>query len=73
MRRWLILLMLLLAMPAQAFDLPGLSRDSSQYREQMERRFPAGGNAQQRSAAETRATAAERQNNAYVADRVLQA
>ncbi len=63
MRRWLILMLLLLALPAQAFDLPGLSRDSGQYREQMERRFPAGGNPQQRSAAEARATTAERQNN----------
>lgn len=63
MRRWLILVLLLLAPAAQAFDLPGLSRDSNQYREQLERRFPAGGTAQQRQAAETRATAAERQNN----------
>ncbi|MBS7812485.1 alpha-2-macroglobulin [Roseococcus pinisoli] len=63
MRRWLIIALLLLAPAAHAFDLPGLSRDSNQYREQLERRFPAGGTAQQRQAAETRATAAERQNN----------
>ena len=63
MRRWLVLLLLLMALPAQAFDLPGLSRDAGQYREQLERRFPAGGTPQQRSAAETRAIAAERQNN----------
>lgn len=63
MRRWLLLILLLLAPAAQAFDLPGLSRDSNQYREQLERRFPAGGTPQQRQAAETRATTAERQNN----------
>ncbi|WP_421993878.1 hypothetical protein, partial [Roseococcus sp.] len=63
MRRWLILALLLLAPAAHAFDLPGLSRDSSQFREQLERRFPAGGTPQQRLAAETRATTAERQNN----------
>ena len=63
MRRWLGLLLLLVALPAQAFDLPGLGRDAGQYREQLERRFPAGGTPQQRSAAETRATTAERQNN----------
>jgi len=63
MRRWLTVLLLLLSPAAQAFDLPGLSRDSNQYREQLERRFPAGGSPQQRQAAETRASTAERQNN----------
>ncbi|TCH97685.1 alpha-2-macroglobulin family protein [Roseococcus sp. SYP-B2431] len=63
MLRWLFLALLLLAPAAQAFDLPGLSRDSGRYREELERRFPAGGSAQQRQAAETRAGTAERQNN----------
>jgi len=63
MFRWLIVLAVLFTLPAQAFDLPGLSRDSGQYRQQLERRFPAGGNAQQRQAAEQRAVAAERANN----------
>jgi len=63
MIRWLVVFAMLLTFPAQAFDLPGLSRDSGQYREQLERRFPAGGNAQQRQAAEQRAVAAERANN----------
>lgn len=63
MLRWLVVLVLALATPAQAFDLPGLSRDSSQYREQLERRFPAGATPQQRQGAEQRAVAAERANN----------
>jgi uncharacterized protein YfaS (alpha-2-macroglobulin family) len=63
MFRWLVVLALFFAIPAQAFDLPGLSRDSGQYREQLERRFPAGGTAQQRQGAEQRAVAAERANN----------
>jgi uncharacterized protein YfaS (alpha-2-macroglobulin family) len=63
MLRWLVVLVLFFTLPAQAFDLPGLSRDSGQYREQLERRFPAGGTPQQRQAAEQRATTAERANN----------
>ncbi|UPY36122.1 alpha-2-macroglobulin [Sediminicoccus sp. KRV36] len=71
MRRWLVLFSLLLgpllglplALPAHAFDLPGLGRDAGQYREQLERRFPAGGTPQQRQGAEQRAVAAERANN----------
>ncbi|WP_424812553.1 alpha-2-macroglobulin family protein [Roseococcus sp. YIM B11640] len=63
MRRWVFLLLVLLAPAAHAFDLPGLSRDSGQYRNELERRFPAGGTPQQRTAAEARAATAERQNN----------
>ncbi|MDB5412769.1 MAG: hypothetical protein JWR10_1104 [Rubritepida sp.] len=63
MRGWVLLFLLLLPFTANAFDLPGLSRDSAQYRVELERRFPAGGSAQQRNAAESRATTAERQNN----------
>jgi alpha-2-macroglobulin len=63
MLRWLVVLVLLFTLPAQAFDLPGLTRDSGQYREQLERRTPAGGTPQQRQGAEQRAVAAERSNN----------
>ena len=63
MRHWLILMLLMLAIPAGAVDLPGLSQDSALYREQLERRFPAGTTPQQRTAAESRASTAERQNN----------
>ena len=68
MLRWLVVLALLVTLPglptpAGAFDLPGLSRDSGQYREQLERRFPGGGTPQQRQGAEQRAVAAERANN----------
>ncbi|MBX9752965.1 MAG: hypothetical protein K5Q68_25475, partial [Roseococcus sp.] len=63
MFRWLVVLALFFTLPAQAFDLPGLSRDSGQYREQLERRFPAGGTPQQRQGAEQRAATAERANN----------
>ena len=63
MFRWLVVFALFFTLPAQAFDLPGLSRDSAQYREQLERRFPAGGTAQQRQGAEQRAATAERANN----------
>ena len=63
MLRWLLVFVLLAATPAWAFDLPGLSRDSGQYREQLERRSPAGGTPQQRQGAEQRAITAERANN----------
>ncbi|HZH47389.1 MAG TPA: MG2 domain-containing protein, partial [Roseococcus sp.] len=56
-------LLLAFAAPAAAFDLPGLSRDSQTYRDGLERRFPAGGTPVQRSAADARIAAAERQNN----------
>lgn len=66
-RRMVVLALLfitpVLTSPAGAFDLPGLSRDSGQYREQLERRFPAGGTGTQRQGAEQRAVAAERANN----------
>ena len=65
MRRWwLILCMALWPLAAGAFDLPGLSNDSYAYREGLERRFPAGGTAQQRAAAEARIAAAERRPDA---------
>ncbi|MCX8134071.1 MAG: alpha-2-macroglobulin family protein [Roseococcus sp.] len=67
LRRWLAPLLLLVALavapPARAFDLPGLSADSDGYRLSLERRFPAGGTAQQRQQAEARAQQAERTNN----------
>lgn len=63
MFRLLAVLALFFSLPAQAFDLPGISRDSGHYREQLERRFPVGGTPQQRQAAEQRAAAAERANN----------
>ncbi|WP_027283983.1 alpha-2-macroglobulin family protein [Rubritepida flocculans] len=66
-RRWLAPLLLLAALiaapPAGAFDLPGLAADSQNYRAALERRFPAGGTAQQRQQAEARAQQAERANN----------
>lgn len=63
MRRILLLLTLLLAaLPAGAFELPGVQRDSSAYRQELMRRFP-GSSPQSRAAAETRAVQAERTNN----------
>ncbi len=61
----LLLSLLLAAVPAlaQNFDLPGLTRDSEAYQREISRRSPAGGSAQQRGGAETRAAQAERQNN----------
>ncbi len=59
-----LLAALLQASPAaQAFDLPGLSRDSDQYERTLTRRFPAGATPAQRNSAEQRASAAERTNN----------
>ncbi|WP_149541067.1 alpha-2-macroglobulin family protein [Siccirubricoccus phaeus] len=67
MLRLLILLFgLVLAAPglhAQGFDLPGLARDAAGYERELGRRFPAGATAAQKAAAESRAAAAERQNN----------
>jgi hypothetical protein len=63
MRRLLLALALLLvALPAGAFELPGVQRDSSAYRQELMRRFP-GSNPQSRAAAEARAVQAERTNN----------
>jgi uncharacterized protein YfaS (alpha-2-macroglobulin family) len=63
MRLIRLLLLLALALPglaaAQSFDLPGLGRDAGAYQREMQRRFPAGGSPQQRSAAEQRARQAE--------------
>ncbi|GGJ03380.1 alpha-2-macroglobulin [Neoroseomonas lacus] len=63
MRLVRLLMIVMLSLPglaqAQSFDLPGLSRDSGQYFEEMRRRFPAGGSPQQRLAAEQRAQQAE--------------
>jgi hypothetical protein len=65
MRRLLFaaLAMLLLALPAQAFELPGLDGDADRYENSLTRRFPAGGTPQARAAAETRARAAETRND----------
>ncbi len=66
MRRILLALAaLFLALPAfaQAPELPGLADDAARYQSELTRRFPAGGTPQQRSAAEARATQAERANN----------
>ncbi len=53
-----------LAALAQIPDLlPGITDDSERYRSDLQRRFPAGGTAQARVAAENRAVAAERANN----------
>ena len=48
---------------AQMPDLPGVATDSERYQNELQRRFPAGGTAQARVAAENRAVAAERANN----------
>ncbi|WP_431283720.1 alpha-2-macroglobulin family protein [Humitalea sp. 24SJ18S-53] len=69
MRRLLALLAILLglASPLNAqmvgFELPGLNRDAGAYESALTRRLPAGGTPAQRSAAETRAAAAERAGN----------
>jgi len=60
----LLALLLLLAAPASAqmlnFEPAGVQRDARAYEAQLTRRFPAGGTPAQRSAAESRAIAAER-------------
>jgi uncharacterized protein YfaS (alpha-2-macroglobulin family) len=57
--RLICLLLLGLLLPgiaaAQSFDLPGLTRDTGAYQQEMTRRFPAGGSPAQRTAAEQRA------------------
>ena len=62
-----LLLLLVLVFPglaaAQSFDLPGLGRDSGQYQQEMQRRFPAGASPQQRAAAEQRAMQAEQRSD----------
>ncbi|RYJ04411.1 MAG: hypothetical protein EON47_00410, partial [Acetobacteraceae bacterium] len=66
MRLILLLIGLLFAVPelrAQGFDLPGLSNDAEAWQRDLGRRFPAGATAQQKAAAEQRATQAERTNN----------
>lgn len=65
MRRLLALLAVLLAIagPAPAFELPGLERDASAYEAQLNRRFPAGATPQQRTQAESRARAAAQRND----------
>ena len=67
MRRVPTLLFAFLLLPmlalAQLPDLPGVANDSEAYRTTLQARFPTGGTAQQRVAAETRAVAAERANN----------
>ncbi|MGG5886565.1 alpha-2-macroglobulin family protein [Falsiroseomonas sp. HC035] len=65
--RWLLPVLLVLAWllprPVASFELPGLSSDASTYEQSLTRRFPAGGTAQERSQAETRARAAESRND----------
>ncbi|WP_160121834.1 alpha-2-macroglobulin family protein [Rhodovarius lipocyclicus] len=51
------------ALAQQPPELPGLANDSERYQADLARRFPAGGTPQQRTAAENRATAAERASN----------
>ena len=65
MRRIALLILLLMPMlaAAQLPDLPGVSTDAAGYGASMTARFPTGGTAQQRVAAENRAVAAERANN----------
>ena len=65
MRLFRTLILLFLAglaapLPASGFQLPGLQRDASAYQTELRRRFPAGGNAQQRAQAEQKAQQAER-------------
>jgi len=59
----LVLLGLGLAVPAAAFEIPGVDNDALGYEAQLNRRFPAGGTAQQRAAAESRARAASGRND----------
>ncbi|WP_237212801.1 alpha-2-macroglobulin family protein [Falsiroseomonas oryziterrae] len=59
----LVLLGLLFAVPATAFELPGLENDALSYEAQLSRRFPAGATPQQRTAAETRARAAQQRGD----------
>ncbi|MBB3899073.1 alpha-2-macroglobulin family protein [Roseococcus suduntuyensis] len=67
-RRLFLLFLLAFTLPAlplaaQGFEIPGLWQDSQRYRDELERRHPAGGTAAQRQAAESRAATAQRQNN----------
>ena len=63
LRRVLSLLTLViglgLALPAPAFEIPGLDRDATAYEESLTRRAPAGGTPQQRAQAEQRARTAQ--------------
>ncbi|MDB5314911.1 MAG: hypothetical protein JWO24_755 [Rhodospirillales bacterium] len=62
MRAFLLLIALAFALPAEAFELPGLESDAAAYRSELRRRFP-GTSPQALAAAEARAVQAERQNN----------
>ncbi|MES2711890.1 MAG: alpha-2-macroglobulin [Pseudomonadota bacterium] len=62
MRALMLLIALAFALPAGAFELPGLESDTAAYRAELRNRFPAA-NPQARAAAEARAIQAERQNN----------
>ena len=59
----LLLLSLVIALPAAAFDLPGIDGDAASYARTVQQRRPAGGTVQQRRDAEQRAEAARRRND----------
>ncbi len=59
----LLLLSLVIAFPAVAFDLPGLDNDAATYARAIQQRRPAGGTVQQRRDAEQRAETARRRND----------
>jgi uncharacterized protein YfaS (alpha-2-macroglobulin family) len=64
LRRLLALLLLAcVALPASAFEIPGLDRDAFGYESSLTRRSPAGGTPQVRAAAEQRARAAAQRND----------
>jgi len=59
----LLLLALVVAFPAAAFDLPGINNDASNYARTIQQRRPAGGTEQARRDAEARAEAARRRED----------
>ncbi|WP_170985160.1 alpha-2-macroglobulin [Roseomonas sp. AR75] len=59
----LLLVLLALSLPAQAFEIPGLENDAVGYQSQLQRRFPAGATPQQRTQAEQRARTAQQRND----------
>ena len=67
MRRVVSVLLLLLgfalAVPATAFEIPGLADDAWRYETMLTQRVPAGGTPQQRAAAEARARSAQQRGD----------
>lgn len=59
----LLVALLLLASPVAAFEIPGLDNDADRYASELQRRNPAGGMAQQRQQAESRARTAMQRND----------